>query len=103
MPCENEPPYQVHNAERITKVIRRLYRRAFREGRHVEFLTALDQIQERLATSPTTFGEPLYRLPYMRIEIRHAIVRPLVIDFAVSEERPVVFIKGVQLLPMPTS
>jgi hypothetical protein len=45
-----------------------------------------------------TFGEPLYRLPALRLLVRHAMVAPLVVDYAVYEERPVVFIRGFKVL-----
>lgn len=48
---------------------------------------------------PSEFGEPLYRLPALKIQVRTSIVPPLAIHFGVCEERPLVFIKGVQKLP----
>jgi hypothetical protein len=44
------------------------------------------------------FGEPLYHLPALRLQLRCAVIRPLVIDFAVSEEGHEVYIKAVRLL-----
>ena len=43
-------------------------------------------------------GEPLYRLPTLRLWMRTVVVAPLVIDFAVSEDRPIVYIKSGKLL-----
>jgi hypothetical protein len=68
------------------------------EGRGHEFLIALKSITERLETDPTVLGEPAYRLAGLRLQVRTCVVRPLVVDFAVHEEQPVVFIKGVKLL-----
>jgi hypothetical protein len=62
------------------------------------FLTALRQIVQRLRTDPLTFGEPQYGLPALHLVVRHAIVAPLVVDYAVHTERPLVFIRGFKLL-----
>ena len=48
---------------------------------------------------PYDFGEPLYRLPALRMQIRHGAILPLFIDYGVCEDRPLVFIRGVTLLP----
>ena len=59
---------------------------------------AFGEIIRRLSLDPFHTGEPLYRLPGLRMQIRTCIVRPLAIDFAVCEDRPLVFIKSVHLL-----
>jgi hypothetical protein len=41
----------------------------------------------------------LYRLPALRLKVRHGAMGPLLIYFAVHEDKPLVFIKGVALLP----
>jgi len=56
------------------------------------------QIYRRLQEEPRTAGEPVYRLPALRMQVRRISVRPLVVDFAVCDDRPLVFIKGIQLL-----
>jgi hypothetical protein len=51
-----------------------------------------------LELNPGHVGEPIYRLPSLRMQIRTVVARPLVADFAVREDRPLMFIKGVKLL-----
>jgi len=53
----------------------------------------------RLINNPRNVGEPLYTLPALRLQVRHAAIGPLLIDFAVHDRMPLVFIKGVSLLP----
>jgi hypothetical protein len=65
------------------------------------FLSAFRQIVDELVHNPSRFGEALYRLPAMRMQVRCGVIRPLVVDFAVCEDRPVVFIKGGTLLDPP--
>src|SRR5208283_193021 len=45
------------------------------------------------ALGPLTFGEPHYRLPALKLLVRQAVVSPLVVDFAVHEDRLLVFIR----------
>ena len=82
----------------IAEAVRQLMRRALREGRGREFLLALRMVVERLRRDPHEFGEPLYRLPVLRMQVRCALVRPLYVDFAVCDDRPLVFLKLVKLL-----
>jgi hypothetical protein len=92
------PLYDVHLAGQIIKRLKRLQRQATGEDRGEDFLAAVREVFRRLRLEPTTLGEPLYRLPVMRMQIRTVAVRPLVVDFGVCEDRALVFIKGVKLL-----
>ena len=59
---------------------------------------ALRNAVDRLQTSPRAFGEPLYRLPALRMQVRCGALGPLSIDFGVCDDRPLVFIMAVKLL-----
>ncbi len=74
-------------------------RQAVWEGRGPQFREALRNIFDRLVSDPKNLGEPLYRLTTLRLQVRQVAVRPLVIDFAVHDDYPLVFIKTVALLP----
>jgi hypothetical protein len=91
--------FQISFSELIAEAIRQLQRRASLQGRGEQFLQALRAVVGRLQRDPNEFGEPLYRLSALRLQVRCAVIRPLSIDFAVSEDRPLVFIKAVKLLP----
>lgn len=90
--------YEVHLSGVIAKSLRKIQRRALQQGRGKAVVTAYREIVHRLSHDPGEFGEPLYRLPALRMQVRHAVVLPLFVDFAVCEDRPLVFIKGVKLL-----
>jgi hypothetical protein len=92
--------YQISFSGVISAEIRRLQRRASRQGRGQEYLQALRAIVNRLRKDPNELGEPLYRLPALRVQLRCATIRPLHIDFAVCEDRPLVFIRAVKLLAL---
>jgi hypothetical protein len=82
----------------ITEEIRRVHRRAARHGHGKIVTSAFRRILHRLETDPLHAGEPAYRLPGLRMQVRTTIVPPIVVDFSVCEDRPLVFIKGVKLL-----
>jgi hypothetical protein len=90
--------FEVHCSGAINATIRQAHRQAWRQGRGRAVTRALRQILHRLEQDPYQTGEPAYRLPGLRMQVRTVIVRPLVVDFAVCEDRPLVFIKGVKLL-----
>ena len=91
-------PYQVNLSGLIAEEFRTLQYQATREGRGRELLRSMRAAHEALRRAPFDLGEPLYRLPALRMQIRCAIIRPLSIDFAVCEDRPLVFLKAVRLL-----
>jgi hypothetical protein len=90
--------YDVHCSGAIAAAIRRVHRRAWRRGQGKAVTKAFRQIIRRLELDPLQLGEPAYRLPGLRMQVRTVIVRPLVVDFAICEDQPLVFIKGVKLL-----
>lgn len=73
-------------------------REAVQAGRGERFLVALRSIGERLRTDPLNFGEPQYRLPALRLHVYQGVVAPLVVDYAVHEDRPLVFIRAFKVL-----
>ncbi len=97
-PTDGRRLYQVHGSGAIAEAFRQVQRRALRDGRGPEVVSALHQLRRRLQRNPTKLGEPLYRLAALRMQIRSVVLGPLVVDFGVCEDRPVVFIKGVTLL-----
>ncbi|HJT76461.1 MAG TPA: hypothetical protein VJ739_04595 [Gemmataceae bacterium] len=72
--------------------------KARQEGAGQEFLAAVREIGRRLRNDPLGFGEPRYRLPALRLLVCEGMIAPLVVNFAVHEDRPLVFIRGFRLL-----
>jgi hypothetical protein len=95
----NGMPWKIIGSELVLRSIRALQRWAAREGWGGEMLRVLREIRDRLLSDPKEFGEPLYHLDALSLEIRTASVRPLIIEFGVHETRPLVFIQEVKLLP----
>ena len=90
--------YSVHMSAGTKSVVKTLHQQAIQAGIGREYLAAFRQIIARLSQDPLTFGEPLYRLPALRMLVRQAAVLPLVVDFAVHEDRRLVFIRGFKVL-----
>jgi len=79
-------------------VIKQLHGQAVQTGTGQRFLSSFRHIVERLRKDPLGFGEPLYHLPTLQLQVRQAIVLPLVLDYAVHDDRPLVFIRGFKVL-----
>ena len=77
-------PFQFEFSSALAEAIRLLQRQASREGRGAEFLSALRQMENSVSS--------------LRMQVRCAAIPPLYMDFAVCEDRPMVFIKAVKLL-----
>jgi hypothetical protein len=78
-------------------VLVQLALQAKRAGTGQQFLAALREIGKRLREDPLNFGEPLYRLPALQLLVCQGAISPLLVDFAVHEERPLVFIRNFRL------
>jgi len=91
--------YRIELSGVILQEFRELLRRAVWEGRGQQFREALHTIFHRLSRRPDELGEPLYQLHALRLQVRAVVVRPLAVHFAVHQDRRVVFIKSVDLLP----
>ena len=90
--------WEVHLSVAVAQSLHALQQEASQQGRGQDVIDAYRHVIERLRLNPTTVGEPLYRLPAMRMQVRTVVVRPLAVDFAVCEDRPLVFLKGFRLL-----
>jgi hypothetical protein len=91
--------YEVHCSAVTAAELRQLQREAPGVSRKKAIAAAFREVIRRLQFDPNDVGEPLYRLPALRLLVRTCSVRPLGVVFAVSEEYPLVFIKAVKLLP----
>jgi hypothetical protein len=90
--------YEVHMSEHDRSLLKQRYLEAAQAGKGNQFLSALRQIAQRLREDPLNFGEPLYRLPGLKLLVRQAAVLPLVVDYTVHETRPLVFVRGFKVL-----
>ena len=97
-PGNGAPEYEVYCSRAMAKAIKQLHRKATSERRGPSMLAAFRQAVESLQQNPINLGEPLYRLPALRLQVRTLVIRPIAIDYAICTDRPLVFVKGVKLL-----
>jgi L-asparaginase/Glu-tRNA(Gln) amidotransferase subunit D len=90
--------FVVHCSGTIAKAIRHAHEQATNEGRGPHVTKAFRQLIRRLERDPFQVGEPIYRLPSLKMQIRTTVILPLAFGFGVCEDRPLVFIRFVKLL-----
>jgi hypothetical protein len=90
--------YELHASARIRALLEHLHSQAVQTGTDRRFMVALRKIRDCLQHEPLTFGEPQYRLPALHLQLRQGVIAPLVVDYGVYEDRPLVFIRGFKVL-----
>jgi hypothetical protein len=90
--------YEIRAAQQVWDLLKRHHREAALAGHGHTFLNALRTISERLRKEPMVFGEAQYRLPALKLQVRQGVAHPLVVDYAVHDERPLVLIRGFKVL-----
>src|SRR5262245_38213217 len=89
--------YDVRLSEQNRALLRKRHAEAAQRGEGKRFVSALRQIIDRLQKDPVNFGEPSFHLPALKLTIYRAAVAPLVVEYGVHEEKPVVFIRGFRV------
>jgi hypothetical protein len=97
-PHEGNPPYTVDMSQTVRLRVRELHLEAARSGGGPAFLQAYREIVQRLENEPMQFGEPSFHLRGLHLQIRRASILPLVVDYGVHLELPLVFIRHFRLL-----
>jgi hypothetical protein len=92
--------FEVRSSQSVLHTLKQIQAEEIKNGQGKRFLEALRALYDRLRRDPQGFGEPLYRLPALRLVIYTALVTPLAVHYAVHEERPLVFIKWLQSTSM---
>src|SRR5262245_40298830 len=93
--------YAVDLSQAVAKRLKQLQRQATHRGLGDAFRRAFRRIVASLRRDPTNVGELLFHLPALRLQMRVVVVAPLVIDFAVSQENAVVYIRDAKVLSLP--
>jgi hypothetical protein len=95
----NGSTYRVIVSATIAAALKDLQRHAAELGFGPAALAAIKTMHNWLKHDPLALGEPTYHLHKLKLQLRTGVIWPLVIDYAVHQTEPLVFIKGVQLLP----
>ena|SRR6266851_5678222 len=91
-------PYRVVGAELVGNTLRGLKRLADVTGEGSTFLASAKAIVERLTTNPLEFGEPRFDLQHLQLQVRVGVYGNLSVQFAVDEQRRIVYLLNVILL-----
>lgn len=84
--------FKVIYSETVREALKTLIQTAKAKGMDALVRAALKEIDSQLATTPTTFGEPLYDLKAVGLHVRTAIITPLAVVFSVDEEAHRVYV-----------
>jgi hypothetical protein len=90
--------YKVSMSEQNRDLVKQKQREATQAGNGEQFLAAWRIIVERLRTDPLSFGDLLYHLPALKLLVYRAVVASVVVEYAVHDEKPVVFIRVFKVL-----
>lgn len=90
--------FKVEMSEKTRSRLKEQQRDASLAGKGDAFLAALRRVSERLQRDPTVFGEPLYRLPELKLVMYQGAVLPLLVNYGVHEELPLVFVRSFVVL-----
>jgi hypothetical protein len=77
-------------------------RSAEERGAGDKFRDAVARIWSRLERDPIEFGEPMYELRAMKMEVRKAAVAPVYVEYGVHKDEPLVVIRRVRWLGNPS-
>ena len=90
--------YRIVTSDQTKALVKLLHKEAMGLGNGQQFLDALLTISNRLQRDPLEFGEPLYHLPALQLQVFHAVWQRLSVDYDVHAERRLVFIRGFKYL-----
>jgi len=95
-PTNGRHSFRITMAAGVAESIKKLHARAIAIGIGKAVLAAIKSMRQRLEADPTNYGEPLFHLPAIQMQVRMAIEIPLLIHFALHEEQRLVFIQRVR-------
>ncbi len=92
------PEYKIIAAAAVTQRVKSLHLQAAALGFGEAFRDALIVVARSLVRDPRQFGDPLYRLPALKLTLFHRAVFPLAVDYGVHDKLPLVIVRGFRLM-----
>jgi hypothetical protein len=90
--------FRVSTSGQIADEIKSLLPIAVEQGKEDSFYQGLEAIYKTLENEPGKFGEPLYHLKNLNLEMRAGIISPFAVTYGVNYAARTVFISKVTLL-----
>jgi len=91
-----QPRFHVSAIGPASEAYRDIQRRAELAGGSDRVEAVFREIVRRLKYDPREFGEPMYELRVMHMQVRKAAIDPLYVEYGVHNEQPVVVIRRVR-------
>lgn len=91
-------PFQINYSDQFLAEAKSLQEQSDDQGLGPGFRAALEYLLRQIRQSARDFGEPLFNYYHLKLQFRIAVVRHLVIQYAVHHERPLVFLR--KLVPL---
>ena len=92
--------FRVIYSELVRTSLRDLFAQARKAGNLAEVVAAVRTIHGHLQTQPLVFGEPQTTYQHLGLQARQGAVRPLIVYYAVDEQRRHVYVLvPLRLLP----
>jgi hypothetical protein len=92
---ESAEPWVIINSVSVGSSFKSLLHRATQMGRGGEVRSAARIIIQRLESDPLTFGEPLYQLRRLHLQIRAGGEPPLTVRYAVDVTRHLIYVMSL--------
>ncbi|MBM4072436.1 MAG: hypothetical protein FJ271_26430 [Planctomycetes bacterium] len=92
------PEFKVVISKSLRQLLAHLHGIAFARGMGSQFVQSLRTIDEGLRRVPISFGDPLFRLPALKLSVYIRAVFPIVVDSGVHEQFPLVIVRGFRLM-----
>ena len=94
----NGQHYQLIFSGFLAQELKLLNKRAKAAGLGKAYLEALDSAVFQMQHDPWAYGELIGHVEQPPLKVHVRIVKPLVIEFAIHENKPLVLIRRIQLL-----
>jgi hypothetical protein len=72
---------------------------ARRRGVVAAYAESLERLTRQLRRSPLDWGDPLFNYASLNLRLYRVICGPVIVHYAVNEERRVVYIRDIRPLP----
>jgi len=90
--------FKVSFSGALAQELKKLHKRAKSAGLGDAYLEALRVAVFRMKNDPWGFGELIGRMKNSPWSIHVRVIKPLLFEFGIHEEEPIVFIRRVQLM-----
>ena len=91
--------YKIVVSGHVAKIIEQQQEFASHAGLGQQFSDVLRAIGNRLQAEPGVFGEEKYNYHQLNLQMRLAVVLPVVVEYGLHREKPLVFLRTVFFLP----